>query len=331
MKLFKHNESSKKNKLSNNGSNMIIVKSNNAFNKILKNYWSNRYIVAMLYIGLIYYAIFCYVPMYGIQIAFKDYKFLKGITGSPWVGLENFKMLFIGSGFLEVFKNTLIISFYKLLFGFPTPIILALMLNEVYNVRFKRVVQTISYLPHFISWVIISGILLQVLSPSSGAVNYIIKLLGFEPIFFMGDSKWFRFTLITSSIWKNIGFSSIIYLATVSSINTELYEAAYIDGATRLKRIIHITIPGLMPVIMIQLILSVGSIINDDFDQIFNMYNEAVYNVADVIGTYTYRMGLVNLQYGFSTAVSLSKNVIAFILIVFTNIVTSRYSEYGIW
>jgi len=303
----------------------------NAISKTIKNYWANRYIVGMLYIGLTYYIIFCYIPMYGIQIAFKDYKFLKGIIGSPWIGFENFKMLFTGSGFLQVFKNTIIISFYKLTFGFPAPIILALMLNEVYNERFKRIVQTISYLPHFISWVIISGILLQVLSPSTGAVNYIIKLLGFQPIFFMGDSKWFRFTLVVSSIWKNVGFSSIIYLASVSNINPELYEAAYIDGATRLKRIIHVTIPGLMPVIMIQFILSVGSIINDDFDQIFNMYNEAVYDVADVISTYTYRMGLVNLQYGFSTAVGLSKNIISFILIIITNVITSHYSEYGIW
>lgn len=323
---------SSKDKLSHGTSGTAVSRRNGILNnKTLRSYWSNRYIVAMLFIGLVYYAVFCYGPMYGIQIAFKDYKFLKGISGSPWIGLENFKMMFGGSGFLEVFKNTVIISFYKIIFGFPAPIILALMLNEVGHNAYKRIIQTISYLPHFISWVIISGILLQVLSPSTGAVNYIIKMLGFEPVFFMGDSTWFRGTLVASSIWKNIGFSSIIYLATLSSINTELYEAAYIDGATRFKRIIHVTIPGLMPVIMIQLILTVGSIISDDFDQIFNMYNKAVYDVADVISTYTYRMGLENMQYSFSTAVSLSLNLIAFALIVLTNVITSRYSDYGIW
>lgn len=314
------------------GSAVITTKNNkNIICRTVSKYWRNRYIVIMLFIGLVYYAIFCYGPIYGIQIAFKDYKFLKGISASPWIGLENFKMMFGGSGFLEVFKNTIIISFLKLVFGFPAPVILALMLNEVRHSWYKRSVQTISYLPHFISWVVISGILLQVLSPSSGAVNYVIKLLGFNPIFFMGDSRWFRFTLIITSIWKNIGYSSIIYFAAISNINTELYEASFMDGATRMKRIWHITIPGMMPIIMIQLILSVGSIIGDDFDQIFNMYNEAVYNVADVISTYTYRMGLVNLQYGFSTAVSLSLNVIAFVLIIITNIITSRRSEYGIW
>lgn len=320
-------------KLYANGSGAIIPTNNNGnmLSNTLKKYWCNRYIVIMLFIGFAYYAVFCYGPMYGIQIAFRDYKFLKGILASPWIGLENFKMMFGGSGFLEVFRNTVIISFYKLLFGFPAPIILAIMLNEVAHNGYKRVVQTISYLPHFISWVVVSGILLQVLSPSTGAVNYVIKLIGFNPIFFMGDSHWFRFTLVATSIWKNIGYSSIIYIATISSINTELYEAAYMDGASRLKRIWHVTIPGMMPIIMIQLILSVGSIIGDDFDQIFNMYNKAVYNVADVISTYTYRVGLVNLQYGFSTAVSLSLNVIAFVLIVITNIITSRYSEYGIW
>ena len=313
------------------GGSIAVVKKDGPFRRTLKSYWTNRYIVLMLFIGLAYYIIFKYGPMYGIQIAFRDYKFKLGILGSPWIGLDNFKMMFGSSGFLEVFRNTLIISFYKLIFGFPAPIILAIMLNEVTTSWYKRTIQTITYLPYFISWVILGGILLQVLSPSTGAVNYLIKSLGFSPVFFLGDSSWFRGTLVVSSIWKSIGYSSVIYLATVSSINTELYEAAYIDGATRFKRIIHVTIPGLMPVIMIQLIMSVGSIVSDDFDQIFNLYNEAVYDVADVISTYTYRMGLVNLQYGFSTAVSLSLNLIAFALIIVANIITSRHSEYGIW
>jgi len=269
--------------------------------------------------------------MYGIVLAFKDYRFRLGILKSPWVGLENFYTMFRGIDFPKVFRNTVIISFYKLIAGFPAPIILALLLNEVRNKTYKKTIQTISYLPHFLSWVILAGVFIQLLSPSQGPVNYVIKLLGFEPIYFLGDPKWFRFTLVVTSIWKGVGWGSIIYLASISSINPELYEAAYIDGANRFQQVLKITLPSLAPVITIMFILNTGSLINDDFDQIFNLYNVAVYDVADVISTYTYRVGLVQMQYSFSTAVGLFKNIISFILILITNYITSLFGEYGIW
>ncbi|NSW90424.1 MAG: sugar ABC transporter permease [Firmicutes bacterium] len=269
--------------------------------------------------------------MYGIVIAFKNYKFRLGVFGSPWIGFENFRTMFRGVDFFNVFRNTLIISFYKLIFTFPAPIILALLLNEVRNRAYKKTIQTISYLPHFLSWVILAGVFMQLLSPSQGPINYIIKSLGGKAIYFLGDPKWFRTTLVATSVWKGIGWGSIIYIASISSINPELYEAAYIDGANRFVQTIKITLPSIVPVITIMFILSTGSLINDDFDQIFNLYNPAVYDVADVISTYTYRMGLVQMQYSFSTAVGLFKNIISFLLIMITNYITSRFSEYGIW
>ena len=298
---------------------------------ILKEYWKYRYLFLLLSVGIIYYVIFHYIPMYGIIIAFKDYKFRLGILKSPWIGFENFAMMFRGVDFLNVFKNTLIISFYKLIACFPAPIILALLLNEVKSKAYKKTIQTISYLPHFLSWVILAGVFIQLLSPSQGPINLIIKSLGFRPIYFLGDPKWFRSTLVATSVWKGIGWGSIIYLASISSINPELYEAAYIDGANRFQQTLKITLPSIAPVIAIMFILNTGSLINDDFDQIFNLYNTAVYDVADVISTYTYRMGLVQMKYSFSTAVGLFKNIISFTLILITNYITSRFSEYGIW
>ena len=285
----------------------------------------------MLLVGLVYYAIFCYGPMYGIQIAFKDYKFRRGIWGSEWVGLEWFRKMFSGQNFLMVFRNTLLISLYKLIAGFPAPIIFALLLNELDGKWFKKTIQTVSYLPHFLSWVILGGIFMQILSPSTGAVNYIIKMFGGTPIYFLGDIRWFRSTMVILSVWKGFGWGSIIYLATMSSINPELYEAATIDGANRWRQTINITLPALAPIIAIMFIMNSGSIINDDFDQIFNLYNETVYRVGDVISTYTYRQGLVEMKYSYTTAVGLFKNVISFGIILLTNFITSKFSDYGIW
>lgn len=298
---------------------------------LLYQYWKHRYLVFLIIPAFIYYIIFKYGPMYGIQIAFKDYKFRLGIAGSEWVGLQNFIDLLHMQSFSEVFFNTIIISVYKLVFGFPAPIILALLLNEVRHKYFKKAVQTISYLPHFLSWVILAGMFTQFLSPSIGPINILLRAFDINPVYFLGDEKWFRSVLVSTSIWKGVGWSSIVYLAALSSISTELYEAAIMDGATRWKQVWYITIPSLLPVITIMLILSVGGIIDDDFDQIFNMYNSAVYNVGDVISTYTYRRGLVDMQYGFATAVSLFKNVISLALIFITNLISRRVNEYGIW
>lgn len=298
---------------------------------IFYNYWKNRYLVLLFLPALLYYLIFCYGPLYGIQIAFKDFSLVKGITASKWVGLQYFQQLITLKGFWDVFKNTIIISGLKLLFGFPAPIIFAVLLNEISAVRFKKVVQTISYLPHFLSWIILSSLFIQLLAPTSGPVNLILKAMGLNEIYFMGDTQWFRPMVVLTSMWKEIGWSSVIYLAALTGINPELYEAAKIDGASRWQRILRITLPELAPVITIMFIFAVGGIINDDFDQMYNMLNSAVMPVGDVISTYVYRIGLVNMQYSFSTAVGLFKNIIAFTLVVLTNWFSKRISDYGIW
>jgi putative aldouronate transport system permease protein len=294
-------------------------------------YWKHRYLMLLFLPALIYYVLFCYAPLYGIQIAFKNFIFRLGIMKSPWVGFTNFRRLFGMGSFREVFRNTVIISSLKLFFGFPAPIIFALLLNEMRLPRFKKLVQTISYLPHFVSWVILGGLFIQFLSPSTGPVNIILKNMGLKPVYFLADKNWFRPVLVLTSMWKGVGWGSIIYLASLSGIDPGLYEAAEIDGAGRFRKALSITLPSLIPVITVMFIFSVGGIVKDDFDQIFNLYNPAVYSVGDVLGTYTYRVGLVDMQYSFSTAVGLFTNVVSFGLIVLTNSITKRLNEYGLW
>ncbi len=298
---------------------------------ILSSYWKYRSLVLLFLPAIIYYILFKYLPIFGVQIAFKKYMFRMGIWGSPWIGFENFEKLFAMSSFWEVLRNTFIISGLKLLFGFPAPSVLALLLNAIRNVVFKRMVQTISYLPHFLSWVILSGIFIQFLSPSIGPINILIKAMGGRPVYFLGEEEWFRTVLVVTHIWKSVGWGTIVYLAALTGINPEYYEAAYIDGATRWHCARYITLPSLAPVITIMLIFAVGGIIDDDFNQIYNLYSEAVYSVGDVLSTYTYRRGLVKMDYGFASAVDLFKNVIAFVLIISTNKIANHINEYGIW
>ncbi len=290
-------------------------------------------LVLMFLPVLLYFIIFKYIPMGGIVIAFKDFKISRGIWGSEWVGFQNFAIAFRTSTFLRSMRNTLIISGLKLVIGFPAPILLALMLNEVTHKRYQRAVQTISYLPHFLSWVVLAGMFQQLLSPNNGAVNYLLKhLFGRqEPIFFLGDNSYFRGTLIATDIWKNVGWSSIIYLATIAGIDPALYEAASCDGATRFQCTFFITLPLLAPTIVVMLILNVGSIMDAGFDQIFNLYNSAVYDSADIIDTYVYRIGINDMNYDMSTAVGLFKNIVGFILVVGTNQIAKRISGEGIW
>ncbi len=299
--------------------------------RTIRRYVSNRYLFLLLAPGILYFLIFKYLPIYGLVIAFKDYRFLEGIMASQWVGLTVFKELFATPSFWEVFRNTLVIGLMQFAFGFPAPIIFALLLNEVVNVRAKRTFQTISYLPHFVSWVILGGLFLQFLSPSMGPINAIIKAFGGKPIYFLADPHWFRWVLVLTQIWKNIGWGSIIYLAALSSIDPELYEAAALDGAGRWARIRYITLPSLYPVITIMLILATGQIVNDNFDQVFNLYNPAVYQVGDVMSTYMYRRGLENLEYSMATAVGLFKNTISFTFVLLANRIAKSINEYGIW
>ena len=298
---------------------------------MLKQYITYKSLVLMFIPGLIYYIIFHYVPMYGLIISFKDFNILDGIMASPWAGIKHFEMAFKSEEFWTVFKNTLIISGMKLIFNFPAPIILALLLNEVKNIYFKKVVQTITYMPHFLSWVVLAGIVINFLSPSTGPINMLIKSMGGTPIYFIGSRNWFRQVLVGSALWKEVGWGTIVYLAALSNVDIEVYEAAVLDGANKFKQTIYVTLPAILPVIVIMFIFAVGAIVNDDFDQIFNLYNPAVYSVGDVLSTYIYRVGLENMMYSYSAAVGLFKNVIAFALIIITNKISKKYSEYGLW
>ncbi len=308
-------------------------KKENGFVRTLKSYGKQYQLVLMFLPAAITLALFAYAPMYGLTIAFKDFVLLKGISGSPWVGLENFRKLLTAPSFSEVFVNTIKISFLRLIFGFPAPILLALLLNEVGNARFKKVVQTISYLPHFLSWVVLAGIVIQILSPSSGIVNQIIVMFGGNPIYFVADPRYFVPMLIVTGIWKEVGWGTVVYLASITSISPELYEAATIDGAGRFQKMLHITLPALRPVVSIMFILNSGNLINAGFDQIYNLYNPAVYKVADIIDTYVYRRGLLDMKYSFSSAAGLFKNIISFALVLTTNGLVKVISgkENGIW
>jgi len=246
--------------------------------------FNDRQLYLMLIPGLVLLIIFRYIPMAGLVIAFKEYNVFQGIWESPWVGFQHFINLFTAPDFMNILRNTFIISFYKILFGFPAPIILAILLNEINNVTFKRICQNIFYLPHFLSWVIISGLAFEVFSKNA-FINDIIKLFGKEPIFFLGDPKYFRGVLVVSDIWKNVGWGTIIYLAALTSIDISLYDAAKIDGANEFQQIIHVTIPGIIPVISVTLILRISQIMDAGQDQILMMYNALVMKVSDIIDT----------------------------------------------
>jgi len=281
---------------------------------------------------VIYFFVFKYIPMGGIMMAFKDFKVRLGLFDSPWVGLENFRMLFATNTFGRAVQNTIQISFMRILFGFPVPIILALLLNEVRSKGYKKAVQTVTYLPHFLSWVVLAGLFQQLLSPNNGAVNSILNtLFGMEPIYFLGDNKYFQGTMIVTAIWKGAGWSSIIYLAAISGIDPSLYEAAKCDGAGRFKSMRYITLPCIATTIVVMLIMEVGSILSAGFDQIFNMYNAAVYETGDIIDTYVYRFGIGQMKYSMGTAVELFKNGIGFLMVIGTNWISKRISGNGIW
>ena len=299
--------------------------------KIFKRIYKFRYLYLIFLPVLIYFIVFSYFPMYGVQIAFKDYRYKLGILGSPWVGLKYFRML-IGNGeFIKVLINTVFISFLRLIFGFPAPIIFALLINEILNIKFKRIVQTISYLPNFISWVVLGGIFKEMLSPSRGVINYFLTLLGKEPVYFLTSDFWFIVIIIITGIWQSFGWGAIIFLAAISAIDQEQYEASIMDGANRLQRACHITLPAIMPVISIVLILNMSGILNAGFDQIFNLYNPTVYSVADILDTYVYRRGILNVEFSFTTAVGLFKNVVGLIFVMLTNFIVKKLNGEGIW
>ncbi|MNZ84218.1 putative multiple-sugar transport system permease YteP [compost metagenome] len=275
--------------------------------------------------------IYNYLPMLGIVIAFQDYVPWLGFGGSDWVGLEHFNYLFTYPDSKQVILNTLIISAMKIVLHMIFPVIFALLLNEVRINWFKRSAQTLVYLPHFLSWVILGGIFVDILSIRGGIVNRFLGLFGIEPIFFLANGDWFRITVVVSDIWKDFGFSAIIFLAALAGVNPSLYEAAEIDGANRWKQVLHITLPSITPIFIVVVTLSLGRVLDAGFDQIFNLYNPLVYSKGDIIDTFVYRVGLQGSQFSFATAVGLFKSVIGFVLIVISYRMAYKWANYRIF
>ena len=275
--------------------------------------------------------VFSYVPMYGIQIAFKNYKPVLGIWGSPWVGLKHFTRMFALPKFKLIVGNTFKISLMSIVLGFPFPIILSLILNQLRSERYKRLIQTVTYMPHFISTVVIVGMLTVFLSTKNGIYKYFCDLLGKEPVNLMGSKQLFPWLYVFSGIWQHTGWNTIIYLAALSSIDVGLYEAATIDGANRWQRMVHIDIPSIVPTMVILLILDSGSVLSVGFEKIFLMQNASNEAVSEVISTYTYKMGLQSRQYSFSTAVNLMNTVVNFVMLFVVNIIARKTSDYSLW
>ena len=279
---------------------------------------------------LLYFIIFSYIPYYGLTIAFKDFRIFSGLAASPWVGLKHFEAMFASPDFPRLVRNTVLISTYRIVFGFPIPILFALLLNEVRHMTYKRVIQTITYFPNFLSWVVYGGIVLVFIQPT-GIINAVLTSMGFQRINILTSTANFVPMLVITDIIKGFGFGAIIYLAALSGIDPQLYEAAVIDGAGRLKQTWHVTLPGIRPTIVIMFILSLGNVMSAGFDQIFVLYNASVYRVADIIDTYVYRIGLQNARYSLGTAVGMFKGVIGFVLIFVANSIIRRTGEYSLW
>ena len=294
----------------------------------LKNNWL---LYAMLFLPFAYYIIFKYGSMFGLIIAFKDYNMFLGVRDSEFVGLANFVDIFRRPGFFRAVRNTLILNGVDLILGFPLPIILALLLDEIRNMSFKKATQTIIYIPHFLSWVIVGGIMMQVFATNSGAINIFLKRLGITPIPFLTDEIWWIFTYFIRGVWQGIGWGAIIYMAAISGIDPVLYEAAKIDGCNKIKMIIHITIPSIMTTIVILLLLRIGKLASIGFEKPFILGNSLVNNVSDVLSTYVYRIGIQNSQFSTATTVGLFQSIINFILIISANYFSKAVGEEGIW
>ncbi|NOU86263.1 ABC transporter permease subunit [Paenibacillus sp. LMG 31460] len=285
----------------------------------------------MLIPGLIFVIVFSYIPMAGIIMAFQKYIPTKGLFGSPFVGLKNFNYMFVYPDIGRIFFNTIYISVMKIAAGLFVPITIAILLNEMSRQWIKRTFQTLVYLPHFMSWVLLSGILIDVLSPTTGVLNQTLGFLGIDPIYFLGNNRWFPYVMVVSDVWKEFGYGTIVYLAALTSINPSLYEAAEIDGAGRWKQTLNITIPGMMPIIVLMFTLNIGNVLNAGFDQIFNLYSPQVYESADIIDTFVYRMGVEQSQFGFATAVGLLKSIVSFIFISVSYVLAYRFANYRIF
>ncbi|SHH87932.1 ABC transporter permease [Clostridium grantii] len=307
---------------------MALKYENNKFLKALKKDYQ---LYLLILPAVIYFLIFHYAPMYGIQIAFKDFSPVKGITGSPWVGFKYFERFFNSYQFWILLKNTLGISVFQLVAGFPIPIILALLLNQVKQKHFKKLVQTVTYIPHFISVVVLVGMLNVFLSPTTGLVNNLLHLLGKDPIYFLGVPEYFKSIFVFSGVWQNAGWGSIIYLAALAGVSPELYEAAKVDGATKLQIIKNVDIPSIMPTIIILLIMNLGQIMNLGFQKAFLLQNSLNAGASEIIQTYMYKIGLLQMQFEYSTAISLFNTLINIILLVSANRLSKKFTENSLW
>jgi len=285
----------------------------------------------MLLPGLILVLIYSYVPMAGLVFAFQNFTPFNGWFGSEWVGFNNFVDAVGLPSMGEVIWNTVFIAVLKISFGLIVPLIIALLLNEVTKEFIKRGIQTLIYLPHFLSWVILGGVLIDILSPNEGIVNAVIKSFGLQPIYFLGSDKWFPTVLVSTDVWKEFGFNTIVYLAAITGVNPTLYEAAYVDGANRWKQTLHITLPGILPIIVLLATLSLGNVLNAGFDQVFNLYSPSVYDSGDILDTMIYRMGLQSAQYSLATAVGLFKSSVSFVLITISYYLAYRLANYRIF
>ncbi|MGI2296128.1 ABC transporter permease [Paenibacillus sp. GXUN7292] len=294
--------------------------------RFLRTLISQKYLLLLLLPGIAATFVFSYLPMYGILIAFKQFNPLHGIWGSKWIGLQNFKELFDAVLFWRAFKNTIVLNLYQILFAFPGPILFALLLNEIRNVVFKRWMQTVTYFPHFLSWVVVGGFAVAILSPNTGVLATITEWFGGERYseFLLTDPKAFRTILIVTELWKNMGWGAIIYLAAITGVNPEYYDAAVIDGAGRFKQALHVTLPAIMPTIVVLLVLRIGNMMGSDFEQIYVLYSPNVYEVGDVLSTYVFRLGLFQGKYSYTTAVGLFQSIIGFTLIVLANRLSRR-------
>jgi len=285
----------------------------------------------MLLPGVIILIIYSYGPLLGLVMAFQKFNSVKGFLYSPWVGLDNFKLLLAMPGVLQVLWNTIYIAFLKIAGMIVVPVGFALLLNEITKTSFKRTIQTMIYLPNFMSWIILGGIMIDLLSPRHGVVNQLLGNIGIKPIFFLGDTFWFPLTLVITDIWKGFGIGTVIYLAALTSINPFLYEASYIDGASRMKQVIYITLPGILPIIILMTVLSLGNVLNAGFEQVFILYSPSVYDTGDIIDTFVYRLGIEQAQFSLAAAVGLFKSVVSFIFISLSYFLADKLANYRIF
>ncbi|MDR0730944.1 MAG: ABC transporter permease subunit [Treponema sp.] len=300
------------------------------FKKLLKDIARNKCVYLMALPVIAFYITFCYVPMGGMLIAFQDYSPVRGIWGSKWIGLENFIGFFTDYQFFRLIRNTLLLSAYLIIFSFPAPLVLALLINELRSRPYKRVVQTISYLPHFISLVVVCGLIVDFTS-STGVVNQVLGFFGVPAVTFLMRPERFRGIFVVSDIWQHVGWGSIIYLAALSSIDTQLYEAAIIDGAGRFRQLLSVTLPSLLPTITILFIMRIGHIMSVGYEKVILLYNPTIYETADIISSFIYRRGLLNADYGFSTAVGTFNSIVNFLFVWLANRISKSLSENSLW